>query len=238
MITSFTALRRLLFSRFLLLAVANVMSWSKLQTVAFLSCFVLFLLFPATLWPSINREREQYVDVLNVLIHLNRTDPVLGCSLPTTQLCPDLVLLFLCSCNNVLFTALPGHTVGLSVNPCHCMLVFHLLSLCVSVPPSLPVCFFLPPCLSLSLSVCLSFPHTSVHSSVVEEPSPVSENKTPLVGPPSGQGPVPLSVICWYRVQSLSFSESCRSLEVKEPGRQERPCVYVLFELYHRKQDL
>lgn len=171
--------------------------------------------------------------MLNVLIRINRTDPVLGCSLPTTQLCPDLVLLFLCSCNNVLFTALPGHTVGLSVNPCHCMPVFHLLSLCVSVPPSLPVCFF-----SLSLSVCLSFPHTSVHSCVVEEPSPVSENKTPLVGPPSGQGPVPLSVICWYRVQSLSFSESCRSLEVKEPGRQERPCVYVLFELYRRKQDL
>lgn len=62
---------------------------------------------------------------------------------------------------------------------------------------------------------------------MVEDPSPVSGNKTPLVGPPSGQGPVPLSVICWYRVQSLSFSESCRSLEVKEPGRQERPCVCV-----------
>ncbi|XP_074550759.1 FERM, ARHGEF and pleckstrin domain-containing protein 1 isoform X2 [Halichoeres trimaculatus] len=46
-----------------------------------------------------------------------------------------------------------------------------------------------------------------------KDPSPVSENKAPPVGPPSGQGPVPLSVICWYRVQSLSFSESCRSLE-------------------------
>ncbi|CAI5655974.1 unnamed protein product [Oreochromis niloticus] len=51
-----------------------------------------------------------------------------------------------------------------------------------------------------------------------KEPSPVSENKTPLVGPPSGQGPVPLSVICWYRVQSLSFSESCRSLENQLSG--------------------
>uniref|UniRef100_A0A7N6AMJ3 FERM, ARHGEF and pleckstrin domain-containing protein 1 n=1 Tax=Anabas testudineus TaxID=64144 RepID=A0A7N6AMJ3_ANATE len=49
-------------------------------------------------------------------------------------------------------------------------------------------------------------------------PSPVSENKAPLVGPPSGQGPVPLSVICWYRVQSLSFSESCRSLENQLSG--------------------
>lgn len=146
-------------------------------------------------------------------------DPVLGCSLSTTQRRPDLVLLFLCSCNNVLFTALPGHTVGLRVDPCHCMPVFSpTQSLCFC--PSLPVCFF-------SLPVSLSFPHASVRSSVVEDPSPVSENKAPLVGPPSGQGPVPLSVICWYRVQSLSFSESCRSLEVKEPGRQERPCVCV-----------
>lgn len=88
--------------------------------------------------------------------------------------------------------------------------------------PSLSV-FFLSLCLSLS------FPHASVRSSVVEDPSPVSENKAPSVGPPSGQGPVPLCVICWYRVQSLSFSESCRSLEVKEPGRQERPrvCAYL-----------
>ncbi|XP_047457267.1 FERM, ARHGEF and pleckstrin domain-containing protein 1 isoform X2 [Mugil cephalus] len=50
------------------------------------------------------------------------------------------------------------------------------------------------------------------------EPSPVSENKAPMVGPPSGQGPVPLSVICWYRVQSFSFSESCRSLENQLSG--------------------
>lgn len=155
--------------------------------------------------------------------HTNRTDPVLGCSLPTTQLCPDLVLLFLCSCNNVLFTALPGHTVGLRVNPCHCMPVFHLLSLCVSVLPSLSVIF--------PLSLSLSFPHASVRSSVVEDPSPVSENKAPLVGPPSGQGPVPLSVICWYRVQSLSFSESCTSLEVKEPGRQERKEIKMVVPL-------
>ncbi|XP_077435750.1 FERM, ARHGEF and pleckstrin domain-containing protein 1-like isoform X3 [Vanacampus margaritifer] len=46
-------------------------------------------------------------------------------------------------------------------------------------------------------------------------PSPVSENK---VGPRSGQGPVPLCVICWYRVQSLSFSEACRSLENQLSG--------------------
>lgn len=129
----------------------------------------------------------------------------------------DLVLLFLCSCNNVLFTALPGNTVGLCLSlPLHAC-VSPTQSLCFC--PSLPVCF--------SLSVSLSFPYASVRSSVVEDPSPVSGNKAPLVGSPSGQGPVPLSVICWYRVQSLSFSESCRSLEVKEPGRQERPCVCV-----------
>ncbi|XP_067372037.1 FERM, ARHGEF and pleckstrin domain-containing protein 1 isoform X3 [Channa argus] len=52
----------------------------------------------------------------------------------------------------------------------------------------------------------------------IKDPSPVSENKAPLVGPPSGQGPVPLSVISWYRVQSLSFSESCRSLENQLSG--------------------
>lgn len=153
--------------------------------------------------------------------HTNRTDPVLGPS--TTQLCPDLVLLFLCSCNKVLFTALPGHTVT-------SLRVFSLpLHACVSPTQSLCFCPSLPVCFFLSLSLSLSFPHASVRSSVVEDPSPVSGNKAPPVGPPSGQGPVPLSVICWYRVQSLSFSESCRSLEVKEPGRQERPCVCVYF---------
>ncbi|XP_051937604.1 FERM, ARHGEF and pleckstrin domain-containing protein 1-like isoform X3 [Hippocampus zosterae] len=46
-------------------------------------------------------------------------------------------------------------------------------------------------------------------------PSPVSENK---VGPRCGQGAVPLCVICWYRVQSLSFSEARRSLENQLSG--------------------
>ncbi|PWA31520.1 hypothetical protein CCH79_00002805, partial [Gambusia affinis] len=50
-------------------------------------------------------------------------------------------------------------------------------------------------------------------SVAVEEPSPVRDKKAP-----NGQGPVPLSVICWYRVQSLSFSESCRSLENQLSG--------------------
>lgn len=163
------------------------------------------------LCPSINRVRAVRRYAKCPRLTLNRTDPVWGCSLPTTQLCPDLVLLLLCSCNHILSTALRGHTVGLLVNPCHCMPVFHLLSLCVSAP-------FLPPC-PFFLSLSFSFSHASVRSSMVAGPSPVSENKPPLVGPPSGQGPVPLSVICWYRVQSLSFSESCRSLEVKKPGR-------------------
>ncbi|KAF7215788.1 FERM, ARHGEF and pleckstrin domain-containing protein 1 isoform X3 [Nothobranchius furzeri] len=51
-----------------------------------------------------------------------------------------------------------------------------------------------------------------------KEPSPVCDNKAPKVGPANGQGPVPLSVICWYRVQSLSFSESCRSPENQLSG--------------------
>lgn len=117
---------------------------------------------------------------------------------------PDLVLLFLRSRNHVLFTA-PDSP---SATACLCF------TDSVSVFLSLPVC----------LSVCsLSLPssHASVRCSMVEDPSPVSGNKAPPVGSPSGQGPVPLSVICWYRVQSLSFSESCRSMEVKEPGRQE-----------------
>ncbi|MEQ2284653.1 FERM, ARHGEF and pleckstrin domain-containing protein 1, partial [Ameca splendens] len=46
-----------------------------------------------------------------------------------------------------------------------------------------------------------------------KEPSPVRDKKAR-----NGQGPVPLSVICWYRVQSLSFSESCRSLENQLSG--------------------
>ncbi|XP_072300724.1 FERM, ARHGEF and pleckstrin domain-containing protein 1-like isoform X2 [Eucyclogobius newberryi] len=51
-----------------------------------------------------------------------------------------------------------------------------------------------------------------------KDPSPVRENKVPSMGPTSGQGPVPLSVICWYRVQNLSFSECCRSLENQLSG--------------------
>ncbi|XP_075896056.1 FERM, ARHGEF and pleckstrin domain-containing protein 1-like isoform X2 [Nelusetta ayraudi] len=51
-----------------------------------------------------------------------------------------------------------------------------------------------------------------------KDPSPVSGSKAPPQGLPSGQGPVPLSVICWYRVQSLSFSESCRSIENQLSG--------------------
>ncbi|XP_077472709.1 FERM, ARHGEF and pleckstrin domain-containing protein 1 isoform X2 [Stigmatopora argus] len=46
-------------------------------------------------------------------------------------------------------------------------------------------------------------------------PSPVVENK---VYPRNGQGPVPLCVICWYRVQSLSISEARRSLENQLSG--------------------
>lgn len=106
---------------------------------------------------------------------------------------------------------------------------------CLCFTYSVSVFLSLLPSLSVFFSFSLSFPHTSVHSSVVEEPSPVSENKAPPVGPPSGQGPVPLSVICWYRVQSLSFSESCRSLEVKGARQSgEAPCLCLL-ELHHRK---
>ncbi|XP_036815259.1 FERM, ARHGEF and pleckstrin domain-containing protein 1 isoform X2 [Oncorhynchus mykiss] len=54
-----------------------------------------------------------------------------------------------------------------------------------------------------------------------KEPSPVSDSEASLAGPSgpsSGQGPVPLSLICWYRVHSLSFSDSCRSLENQLSG--------------------
>lgn len=78
---------------------------------------------------------------------MSRTDPVLGCSLPTAQLCPDLVLLLLCSCNNVLSTALRGNTVGLLVNP-------DPLHACIS--PTQSLCFCLLPPLSVSFSLCLS----------------------------------------------------------------------------------
>uniref|UniRef100_A0A4W5P7B0 FERM, ARHGEF and pleckstrin domain-containing protein 1 n=1 Tax=Hucho hucho TaxID=62062 RepID=A0A4W5P7B0_9TELE len=94
-----------------------------------------------------------------------------------------------------------------SSSACVCL---HLLSLCVSVLPSLSLSLSL---FSLSLfcvSVCLS--------SVLEEPSPVSDSEASLSVPSSGQGPVPLSLICWYRVHSLSFSDSCRSLENQLSG--------------------
>lgn len=120
---------------FFWLTVACVTSLSKLKTVALLCGSVLSLL-P---WHS-----------KSLIVY--REGAVRRCAkrphLTLTQRRPDLVLLFLCSCNNVLFTALPGHTVGLRVDPCHCMPVFHLLSLCVSVLPSLSVFF-----LSLSLSL-------------------------------------------------------------------------------------
>uniref|UniRef100_A0A674EYB9 FERM, ARHGEF and pleckstrin domain-containing protein 1 n=1 Tax=Salmo trutta TaxID=8032 RepID=A0A674EYB9_SALTR len=54
-----------------------------------------------------------------------------------------------------------------------------------------------------------------------KDPSPVSDSEASLSGPSgpsSGQGPVPLSLICWYRVHSLSFSDSCRSLENQLSG--------------------
>lgn len=123
---------------------------------------------------------------------------------------PDLVLLFLC--NNVLFTAFCQDTPSavLLLPATACLFFTYSASMFLSPPPCL---------LFLSLSL---FPYTSVRCSMVEDPSPVRGSKAPLLGPPSGQGPVPVSVICWYRVQSLSFSESCRSLEVKE-----RPCVYI-----------
>ena len=115
------------------------------------SCVALSSLSPPgtwNVWMSINRERAAPRFAKRSWSHTHRWDPVLGCSLPTTQLCPGLALLFLC--NRVLFTALPGHSpCDRCVNPCHCMPVFHRLSLCVSVLPSLSV---------FSLSLCLSSP--------------------------------------------------------------------------------
>lgn len=139
----------------------------------------------------------------------------------TNPVFPDLIYFCSSSCNAVFFTAFcleAPSPVFLPFNwtfffqPATACLCF-TYSVCVSVLPSLSV-------VSLSLSSPPNHPHASVRYSMVEDPSPVRGNKAPLLGAPSGQGAVPLSVICWYRVQSLSFSESCRSVEVKE-----RPCV-------------
>lgn len=126
----------------------------------------------------------------------------------------DPVLIWFCSSSVVVTTS--------SSQPCpdtpSAFVFFFPAAACLCFTYSVSVFLSFPPCL-LSLSLFLFSPHASVRCSMVEDPSPVSGNKAPLVGSPSGQGPVPLSVICWYRVQSLSFSESCRSLEVKAPGR-------------------
>lgn len=111
-----------------------------LNSKLWLSRLVLsFLSSPDTwsLWSSINRERAVCRCAERILF------------------CPDLVLLFLCNKR-------PLHSFAWThcrrVYPCHCMPVFHLLSLCVSVLPSLSVFF-------LFLSLSLSFPHASVRSS-------------------------------------------------------------------------
>lgn len=87
------------------------------------------------------------------------------------------------------------------------------------------VSFLLVQTLSVSLfkpSVSLMSPLTlcfssllSLSSAVVEDPSPVSLSEAPIAAPLRAQGPVSLSLVCWYRVQSLSFSETCRNREVK-----------------------
>ncbi|XP_063069410.1 FERM, ARHGEF and pleckstrin domain-containing protein 1-like isoform X2 [Engraulis encrasicolus] len=55
-----------------------------------------------------------------------------------------------------------------------------------------------------------------------KDPSPVSDStdSSSVSGSSKYQGPVPLSLICWYRLHSLSFSDTCRSLEVKEASVQ------------------
>ena len=130
----------------------------------------------------------------------------------------------------ILFTAWPGLTVDplcLDLALHACVTPTQSLCLCPFLPPSLSLCppslLFspslsppIPPSLPL-LRVCLS--PVLRASCVVEEPRPISDRDAPLAAPSNGQqGPVPVSLICWYRAQSSSFSDSCRSLEVMEPG--------------------
>lgn len=139
----------------------------------------------------------------------------------TNPVFPDLIYFCSSSCNAVFFTAFCLEAPSPVFLPFN-WIFFSSLPLHACASPTQSVFLSFPPCL-LSLSLSSSppnRPHASVRYSTVEDPSPVRGNKAPLLGPPSGQGAVPLSVICWYRVQSLSFSESCRSVEVKE-----RPCV-------------
>lgn len=142
--------------------------------------------------------------------------------------CGFLILSLLCLSSVVVRSFLPFFTaVDSPLAPVVYVCVYtYSVFVSLSFPPSL---FLFSLSLALfCVSVCLS--------SVLEEPSPVSDSEASLSGPSgpsSGQGPVPLSLICWHRVHSLSFSDSCRSLEVKEPGREERPPHHIVAILSH-----
>lgn len=100
---------------------------------------------------------------------------------------------------------------GPSNVPC---LAFLLMSVFLSFLSLLHLHLHLSHRVSLLSSICL-FVHSHLCPStltlLVDSSSPASELSRPLSSP---KGPVSLAVVCWYRTQSLSFSDTCWSREV------------------------
>lgn len=88
-------------------------------------------------------------------------------------------------------------------------------SFCVSV-----YLFLLSTVFPLLLHLCLPM------LTLLAANSPASESQRPLS---RHQGPVPLSVVCWYRALSLSFSDTCWSREVLQ--QRCRFCFPLLREV-------
>ena len=139
------------------------------------------------------------------------------CPSPCASVCLSV---FLCVCVSislcVFLCVYVSDSLYVFVCVCVFMYIYVCMCVCVSLFVFVCVCLYIYACVCvpLCLCVCVCVPHPP-SLLVVGDPSPHSEGGVPPVGPASGSGLVPVSLICWYRVQSLSFSESCRSLEVK-----------------------
>lgn len=125
----------------------------------------------------------------------------------------SLVCLFLCA---VLFSTGKGPLI-------QCPLSYFSSHVCVL--------FSLPPCVSPS-SICL-FVHVHLCPSTLTlleaTNSPSSELTRPLGSP---QGATSLSVVCWYRTHSLSFSDTCWNREVLQPALQNTMKLLINRENY------
>lgn len=103
-------------------------------------------------------------------------------------------------------------------------------SVCVLTHASLTLAFFL--CLSVSVSLDVCWPHPlplnpflSLYPLAFLVCVCVESRATVSVCVTRGQGAVPVSVVCWYRMQSLSFTDCCISLEVTHP---DSDCLFHL----------